>query len=151
MRRQSFGLVTALAVAGVCAGGPPDTPAARDKTEVFTGKVVPLPVPKGGSGAKTDARNLALAADDGTSYQLVEDDASRMLFLDSRLRDRPVRLTALRVPGAKKLQVVFVQTVKGGKVYDVDYWCEVCQISLNRPGPCTCCGDETEFRERPTR
>jgi len=142
MRRRSFALVAALVVAGMVVAG-------ADKPEVFTGKVVPLPAPKGKSEAKT--RGLALAADDGTSYTLVEDDASRMLFLDERLRNRPVRLTAVRAPGTKDLQVVLVQTVKGGKVYDVDYWCEVCQISGNRPGPCVCCGDDVELRERPAR
>ena len=60
-------------------------------------------------------------------------------------------MPAVRAPGTKNLQVVLVQTVKGGKVYDVDYWCEVCQISGNRPGPCVCCGDDVELRERPAR
>src|SRR5262249_52099937 len=110
---------------------------------------VSLPAPKG--QPQTKPGGVALAADDGTTYPLVEDGASRMLFLDSRLRGRPVRLTALRVPGTKDLRVVYVQTVKDGTVYDVDYWCEVCQISQNCPGPCVCCGEDVPLRERPTR
>jgi len=47
--------------------------------------------------------------------------------------------------------VVSVQTVKDGTVYDVDYWCEICQISLLQPGKCYCCGDETVRRERPAK
>ncbi len=144
MPRRWFGIITVLVVGGACAGEPPRQPAA-DKPQVFTGKVVPLPASPG------KADGVALAADDGTTYPLVKDQGSRMLFEDGRLRNRPVRLTALRVPGTKDLRVILVQTVKDGKVYDVDYWCGVCQISLNYPGKCVCCGDDTELRERPAK
>lgn len=142
MRHLFLGLGAALVVAAACAGDPPK-PAA--KPEVFTGKVV-----------RTAAKGKAIPAvelktDDGTVHPIVEDDASRMLFLDARLRDRPVRLTAVRAAGGKGLQVVTVQTVKGGTIYDVDYWCEICQISGNQPGACVCCGDDVVFRERPAR
>src|SRR5690349_19282805 len=80
MRRRVFAVVAAVVVAGVVA--------AADKPEVFSGKVV-APAAKGKSEAK--ARDLELKADDGTSYTIVEDDASAMLFLDERLRNRPVR------------------------------------------------------------
>jgi hypothetical protein len=62
-----------------------------------------------------------------------------------------VRLTAARVRGTNVLQVVRVQTVGDGGVFDVDYWCEVCQISLTHPGACYCCGQEADLRERPAR
>jgi hypothetical protein len=116
---------------------------------VFTGKVVPIPAPKGKADAKADEpRPVALVADDGTSYPLIEDGISRMFFVDKQLQNRPVRLTGLLAPGTKNLRVVRGQTVKDGKVYDVDYWCETCQISIAEPGPCYCCGDDVEFRER---
>jgi hypothetical protein len=146
MWRKSFGLVVVLLV-GVCGAEPPKPKATTEKAKVYTGKVVPLKDSKG----KPDKRGLVLKADDGTSYPIVEDGASGMLFQDARLRNRPVRLTAHRESGTGKLQVVRVQTVKAGEVYDVDYWCEVCQISLDHPGQCYCCGDEVEFRERRVR
>jgi hypothetical protein len=146
MAHQAFnsvsGLVTTLVLIGVCTGEPPAPP---ERPQVFTGKVVPLPTPTGKPTA------LVLVADDGTTYALVEEGAARMLFQDSRLQGRPARLTALRMPGTMRLQVVYVQTLKDGTICDVDYWCEVCQISLDCPGPCYCCGDETVFRERPAR
>lgn len=151
MRRRTFGLAAALLLGGVCGGQPPKPPAPPDAPQVFTGKVVPHATPKGKTGAKPGDRGLALVADDGTAHPLVEDGGSKMLFLDSQLRDRPVRLTALLVPGTKDLQVVCVQTVKDGTVSDVDYWCETCQISILHPGTCFCCGEETERRERPAR
>src|SRR5262245_37347635 len=98
MRRQALGLVAGwfavLIAVGVRGDEPPKTPAPPEKPQVFTGKVVPLADAKGKS-----ARGLALAADDGTSYPLVEDSTSKMLFLDTRLQGRPVRLTALRKLG----------------------------------------------------
>jgi hypothetical protein len=149
MRRLRPSLLTALLLAGVCGGQPPKPPAAPDAPQVFTGKVVLLPAPKDKPGAEPEGRGVALVADDGTTYALVEDGGSKMLFLDGRLRDRPVRLTAQRVSGTKSLRVVLVQTVKNGKVYDVDYWCGTCRISLSHPGSCYCCGEELELRERP--
>jgi hypothetical protein len=89
--------------------------------------------------------------DDRTTYPLVEHKGSRVLALDGRLRDRPVRLTAARVPGIDLLLVMRVQTVGDAGFYDVDYWCEICQISLTHPGACYCCGQEAELRERPSR
>jgi hypothetical protein len=151
MTRRLYGLVAALVLVGVCVGQSPKTPAPTRAPQVFTGKVVPLAGAKGKSGAKPEDRGVALKADDGTTYPLVEDDTSRMLFVDSRLQNRPVRLTAFREPSTKGLRLVRVQTVKDGKPYDVDYWCEICFISLNYPGSCVCCGDETEFRERPAK
>jgi hypothetical protein len=74
-----------------------------------------------------------------------------VLFADSRFRNRPVRLTAVPAPGGNGFRVVCAQTVKGGTVYDVDYWREVCQISLLQTGRCVCCGEVTVLRERPAR
>jgi hypothetical protein len=149
MRGLTPGLVAAAVIAGVCVGETPKPAAPAQKAEVFKGKVVRSAAPKGKPASGSPP--VELKADDGTVYPLVEDDASRMLFLDARLRDRPVRLTAVRAAGGKGLQVVSVQTVKDGVVYDVDYWCEICQISGSAPGACVCCGDEVELRERPAR
>src|SRR5581483_9735694 len=101
MRRLPFGLFTALVLAGVVVGQPPKSPARADTPRVFTGKVVLHSAPPGKSGAKPGDRRAELVGDDGTTHPLIEDDGSRMLFLDSRLRNRPVRLTAAPTPGNK--------------------------------------------------
>jgi hypothetical protein len=151
VKRHALGLTAVLLLAGVCGGQPPRPRIVLDKPRVFTGKVILLPAPKDRPAAAPDDRGVALAGDDGATYPLVEHVGAKKLALDARLRDRPVRLTALRLPGTTTLQVVLVQTVKDGKVYDVDYWCEICQISLAHPGDCYCCGQEAELRERPAR
>jgi hypothetical protein len=124
---------------------PPEPQAPTDQPRTFAGKVVRP------AGTKEGADGLALVTDGGTARPLVRDGVSEMLFQDARLRDRPVRLTAVSVSGSGALRVVRVQTVRDGEVCDVDYWCDVCQISLPHPGSCYCCGDEVVLRERPTR
>jgi hypothetical protein len=132
---------------GVCGSEPPKPPPAAAKPQVFTGEVVLLTDSK----QKVGKRTLILKSTGESRYAIIEDAASRMLFLDARLRDRPVRLTALHSADGKGLQVLVVQTIKNGTIYDVDYWCEICQISHDCPGDCVCCGDPVEFRERPAR
>jgi hypothetical protein len=41
--------------------------------------------------------------------------------------------------------------VKNGKVYDVDYWCDPCQLAATEPGPCKCCGGPIALRELPAK
>jgi hypothetical protein len=117
---------------------PSPAPAATDTLQVFAGKVV-----------QRGTAEVTLVADDGSAYPLAEDDVSKMFLSYGQLRDRPVRLSGQLTPGTKILRVESVQTVKDGKAYDVDFWCEICQISHRAPGRCVCCGDETELRERP--
>jgi hypothetical protein len=147
MRRWCFGLAVAVVCGSVGGGQQPKAPPAADKPRVYLGKVVRPAAPAGKAGGG----GLTLVAEDGTVYPVLEDAGSAMLSADDRLRNRPVRLTAVQGAGAKALRVVLVQTVKDGQVFDVDYWCGVCQISLSYPGACVCCGDDTEFRERPAR
>jgi hypothetical protein len=40
-------------------------------------------------------------------------------------------------------------TVKGGKLYRVRYFCEVCNIESLEPGNCVCCQAPTELQEIP--
>jgi hypothetical protein len=131
------------------------SPAASKSTTppAYEGKVVPLVklLDRLGAKADPDTAGVALATADGTVYTLVKDDASRLLFVDPNLHDRTVRLTARLLPGTRVLVVEKVQTVKVGKVYDVDYWCENCQLAATEPGKCKCCGGDTVLRELPAK
>jgi hypothetical protein len=146
--RRSLVVCTVLLLVGLCYAGQ-RKPAAPEKPQVFTGKVATPAAMKGRAAAKPTT--LELTADDGTAYTIPEDDASRLLFVDGRLRDRPLCVTAVKAAGKNRLQVIAVQVVKDEVVYDVDYWCEICQITANCPGACVCCGDPLEYRERPAK
>lgn len=134
---------------------PPDAPkpAPATNAQSFDGKVVSLADALKKLGVKPDAdtTGVALVTADGDVYTLVKDATTRLLFLDKQLQGRDVRLTAKVLPGTRVLSVEKVQTVKGGKVFDVDYWCDQCQLEASEPGPCKCCGADTVLRERPAK
>jgi rubrerythrin len=70
------------------------------------------------------------------------------MFTDMRVRQRDLQITA-RLRAGDQLELIKVQSVKEGKLYDLFYFCEVCNIRAYAPGPCPCCRNEMEFRETP--
>ena len=128
--------------------GRPDT-----TNQQFKGKVVPLAgvVEKFGSKLDPDAAAcfMVLIGEDGKVYTLIKDDGSRMFFKDSRLLNRPMRLTGRIVPGSGLLQVVEVHSYKNGQLHDVYYWCDVCAIKRFEKKDCDCCGAPMDLRETP--
>lgn len=145
IQRACAPVAVLLALSGVAWSA--DPPA-----EVFEGKLIllnrlpekSLPPPVG------DGVGVALVAADGTARAIAGPGAKGVL-LDSQLHDRPVRLTARVRPGTRVLEVEKVQTVKAGRVYDVDYWCDQCQLAAAEPGKCKCCGADVVLRELPAK
>lgn len=122
-----------LAACGLLAPAKPAPP------RVFEGTLL--------SAAAGRPLRVTLTAADGRAHTVTNAGAARMLFQDPALHGRTVRLLA--VAAGTTLTVKKVQTVKAGKAFDVDYWCESCQMSYDAPGACKCCGGETVLRERP--
>ncbi|MBP3958868.1 hypothetical protein J8F10_26780 [Gemmata sp. G18] len=153
-----FGAVAAFLVCLHTSAAPPvanptESATTADKALAFDGKIVPLADALKKLGVKPDAdtAGVALVTADGTTYTLVKDEKTRLLFLDPQLHNRDVRLTAKVLPGTRVLHVERVQTIKSGKAFNVDYWCEQCQLDATEPGPCKCCGGETALRELPAK
>src|SRR5262249_15193582 len=94
---------------------------------------------------------MALVGDDGTIYPLVKDDGSRMFFKDKALLNRPMRLTARRIPQSQLLQVVKVYSYLKGELHEVYYWCDGCSVRAYEAGHCGCCGDKLVRKEVPLR
>jgi rRNA maturation endonuclease Nob1 len=103
-----------------------------------------------GTVAPHTGGGVALTTADGRVLPLAETEASRLLFRDPALHNRAVRLTVKSVADGR-LTLAKVQTVTGGKPFDVDYWCENCQLGYPEPGACKCCGGDTVLRERPAK
>lgn len=122
-----------------------------DNIKAYEGKIVSLDEVKKKSTSTADAKaeGVALKLADGTFHLIAIDDVSRLLFLDAQFLGREVRLTAQLVPGGKTLKVKKVQTIVDGKRFNVDYWCERCQLAATEPGRCRCCGDVVMLRELP--
>jgi hypothetical protein len=148
MQYQPVGVIILLLLACVCGGQKSKPPASKDELQTIAGKASLRPGTKDKSDSKPDDRDVVFTTDDGGSFALLEHDGSEPFEFDRRLLDRPLRLIGRTVPGTKSFRVETVQTVKDGKTYIVDYWCDTCSISVRHPGPCYCCGEELVFRER---
>ena len=92
---------------------------------------------------------VALVTDSGEVHPLVKDIRSRGFWMDKRLRDRPMELHLHKFPGLPFVRLIDVYSFNDGKKFAVDYWCTVCAITTFQPGPCPCCQEEIELRERP--
>jgi hypothetical protein len=148
--RLGLCLALVLGVGSAALGVGERGPAAKEQP--FAGKVIPLTDVLKKAGVKLDADAaphwLALVTSADKVYPLVKDDGSRMFFKDSRLLNRPMRLTGRLVAG-DFLQVVQVHSVINGKLHEVDYWCDICSIRAFEPGKCACCGGPMALRELP--
>jgi hypothetical protein len=99
--------------------------------------------------AEPVARQVVVREPDGTTTPLLSDEASRALFLDERLRNRPVRVQGRRFAGLPYLQVVLFRVAQDGEWHTPEYWCDVCAISVRYPQICPCCQGNMELRMQP--
>ena len=147
-------LAAGLMVSGLAASLGAEVPV---QDVVLRGKVVTL-------AAALDAKKLGIRVDaeptanavvllgaDGTITPLLSDEASRALFLDKRLRDRPAELRGKRFGGVPYLQVVTFKVEQEGKLQTPEYYCNICTISVRFPQVCPCCQGPMELRMKPGR
>ena len=97
--------------------------------------------------AETGSR-FGFASHDGKLYKFLPTDTMITVFTDIRVRQRELQLTA-RLHSGDQLEIIKVQSIKDGKLYDIYYFCDVCTITSYTPGLCPCCRNEMEFREKP--
>jgi rubrerythrin len=91
---------------------------------------------------------FGLVDKDAKLYGFDPADSSTAVFTDARVRARDLQVTA-RLNAKKRLELIKVQSIREGKLYDIYYFCEICNIRAYVPGPCPCCQNELEFRETP--
>lgn len=91
---------------------------------------------------------FGLASREGKLYKFLPTDTMTPVFTDSRVRERELQITG-RLHGADQLELIKVQSIIEGKLYDIYYFCELCNIKAYTPGLCPCCRNELEFRETP--
>lgn len=95
------------------------------------------------------ASQVVLVQTDGTIHPLLSDPASRALFLDERLRNRPIRLQGRLYDGLPYVLVTSFQIEDEGVWRIPEYYCDVCAISVRFPQICPCCQGSMELRMRP--
>jgi hypothetical protein len=99
-------------------------------------------------GCPGTSSRFGFASKDGRLYRFLPADTMTPVFTDTRVRQRELQITA-RLHAGDQLEIIKVQSVKEGKLYDIFYYCEVCSITAYIPGLCPCCRNELEFRETP--
>ncbi|HVF89984.1 MAG TPA: hypothetical protein VNH22_07945 [Blastocatellia bacterium] len=102
----------------------------------------------GPTACRDSSHGFGLLGADGAIYKFLPEDPSTAIFTDPRVRMRDLQVTAQARP-ENQLEIIQVQSVREGKLYDIYYFCEVCNITAHAPGPCPCCRQEFEFRETP--
>ncbi len=91
-------------------------------------------------------RTLALQTADGTLVPIVEDVRGRAFRVDERLRKPEVEILVRKYEGSPAVQVIRLFEVgKEGRL-ELDYWCDICAISMVELKPCECCQGETVLR-----
>jgi hypothetical protein len=98
--------------------------------------------------AEAAERTLALEKADGALIPIVEDVRGRAFRADERLRQPEVEVLARRHRGSPAIQVIRLYEVAKDVKYELDYWCDVCAISMVELKPCECCQAETILRRR---
>lgn len=93
-------------------------------------------------------RILALETDDGQLYPIVEDIRGRAFRRDERLRKLQVELLVRQHRGSPLIQIVRVLEVAEEGRFEIDYWCEICSISMFELKECECCQGPIEFRRQ---
>jgi hypothetical protein len=97
-------------------------------------------------------RLLALETPDGHIHPVVEDVRGRAFRRDARLRQLPeCELLVRRYHGSPLIQVIRLYAVEGAERYELDYWCEICAITMFELKACDCCQGDIELRRRRAR
>jgi hypothetical protein len=99
-------------------------------------------------GCNEANKSFGFESKSGKLYKFIPSDPMTPIFTDNRVRQSELQISA-RMHSGDRLEIIKVQSIKEGKLYDVFYFCEVCNIRAYVPGLCPCCRNELEFRETP--
>jgi hypothetical protein len=99
--------------------------------------------------ASTLEGQVVIRTAEGAIVPILSDPSSRALFLDERMRHRPLEINARRFAGLPHLQVTLFRIEEGGRLRIPEYYCDVCTISVRYPQTCPCCQGPMELRMKP--
>ena len=99
-------------------------------------------------GCSDENHHFGFETKSGKLYKFLPSDPMTPIFTDARVRQRELQISA-RPHAGDQLEIIAVQSIKEGKLYDVYYFCDVCNIKAYVPGLCPCCRAELQFRETP--
>ncbi len=88
---------------------------------------------------------------EGKFFPFLPTDLSAAIYDDERFRQRELQVTARAFSDFPFIEIIKLQSVKWGRVFDLYYFCEVCNIVTHKPGACECCQDPVVFTEEPVK
>jgi hypothetical protein len=91
---------------------------------------------------------VVLETPDGQLLPIIPDVRGRAFMVDSRLRKIDLELLVRRYAGVPMIQVIRVFRPTAEGLYEIDYWCDICAISMFILKPCECCQGPTRLREQ---
>jgi hypothetical protein len=98
---------------------------------------------------ETRGHVYTLWATEGKFYPFLPVDTAAAIWMDERVRQRDLQVTARIFPATDFIEVIKLQSWRNGKLHNLYYFCDVCNISTHKPGLCVCCHEPVEFRETP--
>lgn len=145
----SGALVLALSLQSAPAETPSRLAVAADEAVVeLRGRVVCLAEGAAAGPCAGASPRFAFETPAGERHAFRAGDALAAVFADERVRERELLLRA-RKAASDELETIKVYSVRNGKLHDLDYFCEVCNIVAYAPGPCPCCRRPMALRETP--
>ena len=122
-------------------------PAAPDTVE-WRGRAVCVDETGALEPCAAEGNRYALQSSDGTLHWLTRGDPLAPVFDDVRVRDQQIVARVRPRPDGTG-ELIKVYSAKHGKLHDVRYFCEICNVTSFVPGLCPCCRAEMELRETP--
>lgn len=89
----------------------------------------------------------ALKTAAGKLHPILPTEGAAALWLDERFRKLDLQIVGRSFAETEFIEVIKLQNWHDGKLYEPEYYCIVCNISVYKPGPCECCQDPVEYRE----
>jgi hypothetical protein len=131
----------------------PSPAAAKYTTETVRGRVVWLDEALGrlyGVATEPTVAETAVVLEtpDGQLLPIIPDVRGRAFAVDARLRGIDLELLVRRYQGVPMIQTIRVFERKAEGLYEIDYWCDICAISMFILKPCECCQGPTRRREQ---
>ena len=146
MRRREAAAALGVLIVGSATGLGADD----GREVVVSGRAVCLqggdPAP---AGACSVGETFAIESPDGTIHRLDPHDPRVEILTDERVNAHPLEVTLWQEDGFGK--IIHLHTIRNGETVEPYYFCFTCNITSHIPGPCWCCQQEFEFKERPAR
>ncbi len=112
-------------------------PLAAEDSVTVTGKLA-------GAG-----KAAALKVKDKEVRLVSKDEIIQAILEDERLLGRELEAIGKWEVKDRRLEVQQLHTLRNGRRYRITYFCDLCNIWNNKPGPCDCCQQPVELREVP--